>query len=350
MRRTLEAIFRHPLQILVLLVLPLGMGLTFALLQPRMYLDEAALWSLRPYGVIGDTGVQTDPTVSPAQTQATALLELLQTRTFALDVASQTSLVSQLSPSTRADPELRDDALQNEISKVQVAAASYSLVVISYQNKDPQVAHDVVKGVVAEFGVQSSAISVAEANRLINVYQNDLATAQTERDKRYAAWVTYVQQHPGVDPRSDPQYLYLQAQVDQEQTDVGAIKAKIDTLHQEVQGTGTDGLFTVVDQPTTRMHPESRLKTLAIFGGAGLAVGLLFAAGYVLILVRRDRTVVSQPEDVRRVAAHAVLLHLPQLDSTTMLLAEPDGAHNGNHNGSHAGGRHSKSGRSGRTQ
>lgn len=331
MRRTLETIFRHPLQILVLLVLPIAVSVAIAVLQPRSYRDTASLWAMRRYSVVGAADNSTDITVPPAQTQATALTELLQTRAFALDVANQTSLASQLSASTRADPELRADALVTEVGRVQVAPVSYNLFTISYQNKDPLVAEQVVKGVISEYGVQSTTFSVAEANRLIAIYQNELQAAQKDVDTRVAAAVQYLHQNPGVDPRTDPQYLQLQAQANQAQNRANDIQGQMATLNQEIsaQGSGSDGLFTVIDAPAVRRHPESLRKTLAIFGGVGVVVGLLLSGGYVLVLMRRDRTV-SQPQDVQRVTAHAVLMHMPVLHPTSMLLAEPEASRNGN--------------------
>ena len=92
MRRTLEAIFRHPLQLILLLVLFPTIGVAIAyFLVPRTYQATASLWALHRYEIIGTTGPESDLTSTPAQTQATALSELLQTRSFALTIAQGVS-------------------------------------------------------------------------------------------------------------------------------------------------------------------------------------------------------------------------------------------------------------------
>src|SRR5713226_8325972 len=83
MRRTLEAVFRRPIQLLTLLiVLPIaGVALAYVMV-PRTYQATASLWALHHYAVIGLTQAEIDLSSAPAQTQTTALNELLQTHVF----------------------------------------------------------------------------------------------------------------------------------------------------------------------------------------------------------------------------------------------------------------------------
>ena len=84
MRRTLEAIFRRPLQLLrVILPLPL-LSLTIVYIPLHAYRTTACLWALHRYEIIGDTGSEGDLVATPAETRVTALSELLQSRTFDL--------------------------------------------------------------------------------------------------------------------------------------------------------------------------------------------------------------------------------------------------------------------------
>src|SRR5438132_1033698 len=83
MRRTLEAVFRHPIQLLTLLiVLPItGVAIAYFMV-PRSYQATASLWALQRYELIGTTGLENDLSSTPAQTQVMALNELLQTHVF----------------------------------------------------------------------------------------------------------------------------------------------------------------------------------------------------------------------------------------------------------------------------
>src|SRR5947209_2703031 len=106
------------------------MGVGFAYFYyPHKYQSTASLWAFRRYVIIGATGPESDLSSTPAQTQATALSELLQSRSFALLVAKGTDLAPtlSLSSSVLADPQLLDDALVNDIShNVVVTAQGYN--------------------------------------------------------------------------------------------------------------------------------------------------------------------------------------------------------------------------------
>src|SRR5256885_4691693 len=112
-RRTIEAIFRHPILLLVLLIVPTAISLVVAYLLPRSYQSSASLWALRRYEIIGATGPESNLLATPSETQVAALTELLQSRVFALSVAKSTNLVStlKLSQSVLSNPQLLDDAL-----------------------------------------------------------------------------------------------------------------------------------------------------------------------------------------------------------------------------------------------
>src|SRR5215831_2159204 len=97
MRRALEVIFRHPVQLLMLIVLfpVIGVAVVYVMV-PRTYQSTASLWALQRYFVIGSTGPESDLLSTPAQTQATALTELLQTRAFVDSVAKGIDLAPTL--------------------------------------------------------------------------------------------------------------------------------------------------------------------------------------------------------------------------------------------------------------
>src|SRR2546421_37633 len=158
MHRTFEAIFRHPIQLLALLILPLVLSLAIAYVLPRSYQASASLWALHRYTVIGATGPESDLLSTPSATQVAALSELLQSRAFALSVAKSTNLAAtlHLSKSVLADPQLLDDALAAEVSQhVVVTSQGYNLYGIVYVNRDPTVAQQIVAAVISEFNVQS---------------------------------------------------------------------------------------------------------------------------------------------------------------------------------------------------
>src|ERR1019366_332775 len=94
--RVLEAIFRHPMQLFLMLIVPVVIGVSVAYVLPRSYQSSASLWALRRYEIIGATGPESDLQSTPAETQVAALSELLQSRDFSLAVAKSTNLQSTL--------------------------------------------------------------------------------------------------------------------------------------------------------------------------------------------------------------------------------------------------------------
>src|SRR5260370_442274 len=103
------------MRLLFLLLLLPGLSVALVYFLPRSYQASTSLWALRRYIIIGATGPEPDLQATPAETQATALNELLQSRSFALTVANATSLASTLSASVRQDAQQRDDALYQDI-------------------------------------------------------------------------------------------------------------------------------------------------------------------------------------------------------------------------------------------
>ncbi|MFI5273481.1 MAG: hypothetical protein ACHQ4H_10665 [Ktedonobacterales bacterium] len=318
MRRTLEALFRRPGRIICLIVLVPAIVVLVAYLLPRSYQAQASLWALRRYEIIGATGAETDLLSTPAQTQATALTELLQTRAFAVAVANTAQLGATLPPSVQSDPQARDDALYLAVStRVVATAEGYNLFTVTYIDKSPVIAQAVVQAVVSDYSEQSQGLSVVEGQNLLAAYQGQLVEGQKAAAGAAQAEANYIAAHPQeshTDLLNDPQYNLLHAQTMQAQATLASLQGEIATLNQEIglQSSTTNSLFSVQDQPMVPDRPVSRTKTLIVAGAGGLGGALVICAIYLALLVRRDRTL-RTPMDVRRVTALPVLVQLPKL-------------------------------------
>ncbi|GAC1353813.1 MAG: hypothetical protein NVS4B12_04070 [Ktedonobacteraceae bacterium] len=327
MSRTLEAIFRQPVQLLILLILPLVISLGIAYILPRSYQSSASLWALKRYEVIGATGPEANLLATPAETQVAALSELLKSRTFALAVAKSGNVASSLSLSQAqlADVQLSDDALLLEVSQhVQVVARGYNLYEISYINHDPHVAYKVVAAVIQEFQLQGKGFSIVEGQRLLQGDQTQLLRVQSDVDDAVKAESQYLASHPdltkvGATPLNDPQYALLDAKRVQEQAVLQTLESNIATLSQEIttQSTGDDTFFKTLDTPVQPDVAVSRFKSLLTAGGIGAGIGLAACILYILVLVRRDRTIYST-HDLQRVITYPILMQVPQLLVVTM--------------------------------
>jgi len=343
MGRTLEAIFRRPVRLLMLIVLlpVISVALTYFVV-PRTYQSTAALWALRPYETIGTTSVGIDQLTTPAQTQATALSELLQSRTFALTVAHENDIAStlDLAPNVRSDPQLLDDALFDEIShNVVVEAQGDSLFKVSYVNRDPQVAREIVLAVIKNYGLQSVALSVSVDQHLLVSYQKQLAIARKNANAAVTAESAYLQAHPELTQNlnltpsqllTDPHYALLDQLRVQAQSVLQNIASNIVMLNQTIslQDMSPDSLYKVLDAPKVASRPVSRLRQYLIAGGVGLGVAILTCALYIVVLVRRDRGV-HTIGDLEQVTALPVMLQLPYVKTATMSLVMKESVYSG---------------------
>jgi uncharacterized protein involved in exopolysaccharide biosynthesis len=325
-RRALEAFFRRPGRFVLLIVLLPIIGLGVGLKLPRTYQVQASVWAIKRFEVIGATGAESDLLATPAETQATALNELLQTHVFDLEVANQTQLVNTLSAAVRANPTTRDDALALEIStRVAVVAQGTNLFTITYSNKSPHIAEQVVAAVINSYGEQSQGLSVVEGQNLLNAYQAQLPAAQKALDAATTAESQYLRQHAAETPAqlaNDPQYTTLHADTTQKLAVVQNIQSQIVTLSQEIDTAsgGPASLFNVLDKPTVPVQPMSRTRTLLMTAGGGLLLALLACTIYLALLVRRDRALYTAAE-VQRATEMRVLLQLPALPANMVAVA-----------------------------
>lgn len=330
MNRTLEAFFRHPMRLLILIILPplLGVGLTYFLI-PRTYQAESSLWAYQPFGQITPNGVVSDQFATPAQTQATALTELLNSRSFVLSVVNGINITPTLSlgSDVLSDPQKRDNAIFAEISKnVVVTPLDYNLYTITYKNRSPQIAQQIVASVVTQFTVQGTQFVYGQAQHLLTIYQGQLLQAKNAAAKALGAEQQYLAQHPeltkpGISPLNDPQYSSLDQQRLQTQAAEQNLETSIDLLNQEIslKGTSAGSLFKEMDVPFVPNQPQSRSKQFLVGGGIGAGVGLLLCLILLIVMVRRDRAVYI-PRDIDKLANLPVVLELPHMSAKTMTL------------------------------
>lgn len=316
MTKVMEIFFRNKMKLLVLLLLPVLVGGVVAFFLPRSYQVTSRLLAIRRYQVLGATGPESDLQSSPAETQATALTELLQTENFDLAVAKDTDLAKVIGVSA-SNPQRLQDALYAEVSgHVQVTAPSYSLVVVTYSNKNPVVAMQVVKAVITHYGQQGSLHAIAEGQQLLATYQGQKTAAQRDVDNTTQAAAQYLKDHnlTLVDAASDPQYQLLSQQADQARALLSSIQANINSINQQLAtlGSGGQGMYTVLDPPVVPTQPESRTKTLLLGGGIGLGLGLLASICYLLILVRLDQSLYASAA-LPAITDYPVLIQIPRL-------------------------------------
>lgn len=330
MQRVLEIVFSRWIQLIALLVVPLIIALGIVLAQPRQYEASATIWALRRYEVVGATGAESDLNASAAETQATAITEILQTKTFALAIARQANLASTYSASARSNQDQLDSAMFDDLSThVTATPVGAYIVSITYDNKRPDIAKAVVKAVIDEYGTSAAAFATSESKQLLLIYQEQLQQAQDASKKATAAAATYLRENPGADKNQDPQYQALATAATNAVGNVTQIQGQIDTINNTIQtiGVGSNTLFKVVDQPAAGVNPISRSKTLIEGVAIGAVVGLLACIIFIVIMMRRDRSIYSVA-DLQKITEAPVLLQIPHMPSR-ILAQTVDGVESG---------------------
>jgi len=309
LRRTIS---RHRLQLLLVVFLPMLIGTGIAYLLPREYQATATLWALHNYNTLTATNIDANSLDTPAESQATALSEMLQTRSFALAVAQEAKLASSLGG------DVTDDTLISAVSQsAQVTAQAYDLFTIQYTSTDPVVAQRVVQAIIDQYNQEIKDTASAEGQNLLQPYQVQLTQAQQDAQNAQDTQNQYLAAHPQETPsqlQTDPAYQQLHLQVQQAQQKVQALQDIINALEQQIASHTTiaNGLYRVLDAPTVPTKPALRTKTLLIGGATGLLLGLIAATLLTVLMMRSDRKIYTRG-DLREVTATPVVMELPLL-------------------------------------
>ena len=323
MDRVIRAITHHPIRLLILILLPIAIGGLIAYRLPRQYTATATLLALHRYDSLTATSVDSSSLDTTAGTQVTALNELLQSRSFALEVAQEANLASTLTSEVNADPISRDNALVTDISQHVLAQVQGSdLFTITYTSTIPQITQQVVAAVIDNYQKVIQATVATEGQNLLETYKAQLAQAQQSAQVTAAAESDYALAHPLLTASAlqlNLQYQHLQAQALQAAQTLQNIQTDITLLEQNIttHAIVAASLYTVLDRPVVPSQPVSRLKSLLLGAGAGLAIGLLAGALFIALTAGRDRKVYSSA-DLRKLTAYPVVMELPHLSPKTV--------------------------------
>jgi hypothetical protein len=254
-----------------------------------------------------------------AQIEAANVNQWLQSPTFCLNVAEGSSSYSKLLK-VLPDPKL---SVTTDLQKnVSVTATGDNLVSIAYSSQDPALAVQVVQSVLtnATTSMQMSHGRVASVNKAY--YQSQLYNAEATERTSAQQLAAYMQQHgvssTNLDAQmaSDPTLALLYNQDKTNQQTVSALQQNVQAVVAQSSLPATlvnqDGYY-IADPPTATYVSPSRKKELMPVGIA-LALGLLLAGAFLVVMTAVDRT-------FRRPADVPLLLELPVLAVVPLSMA-----------------------------
>lgn len=322
MDRVRRTILRHLMQLLPVAVLPLLIGIGIAYILPHQYQATATLWALHNYTTLTATNIDANALDTPAQSQATALSEMLQTRSFALAVAQEAKLASTLSNRSGNAQTLNDTLVLLVTQSAQVTAQGYDLFTIQYTDRNPTQAQQVVQAIIDQYSQEVRNTATAEGQNVLQPYQAELVQAQRDAQDALDTQTQFLAAHPQLTQnqlQTDPTYQQIHLQVQQTQQKVDALQNIITVLEQQIADHTTiaDGLYRVLDAPVVPTRPTSRTKNLLIGGGAGLVLGLIASSLLIVLLMRSDRKIYTR-SDLHQVTTSPVVMELPLLSPKTV--------------------------------
>ena len=317
MTKLLETIFRRYILLLLMLLVPTIIGLGIGYTLPRSYQAFSDLWALERFQIIGTTGAESNLTATPADTQTSALIELLQSQAFDVAVGDGTDLKStfNLSSQDLSNSEVVDNAYVADISKnVLVTAKGTNLYEIGYTNSNPRIVVQVINSVINQFQLQGQQFSVIQGQRLLAEDEAQLTQVEQDANTAAANESAYLTGHPGATVTNDPQYALLDGQRQQAQSTLQNLEATIASLKQSIAGQSAGGgaFFKTLDPAVEPTVPLSRSKGLTTTISAGAAVGFFACILYLIIVTRRDRALYTAL-DVEKATSYPILMQLPQL-------------------------------------
>lgn len=306
-RKVIETIFRQWWVLLTPIILtPLLVLLLTA--TPAVYRSQATAW-VSDSPVPGSRGAGDG---GPAAVQAAAIADLLVTRTFREEVATEAGLVT-----ADASTLEKDTAIRLVAERVRVAAAGSNVLVFNATAPAADVAQRIVAAVVDRYQARLAGDAARESAAVVSYFERQVASAQAEVAKSQAELTAYLKAHPLATPGLDGDLLVLQSRADAQ----GAGLRKAEESLQDARSAGAAGsglqdvVVTVQDTASLAIAPEPA-TVVARYGypAAGVLAGGCIAIAYLWLACRADHSIRSS-EDVRA-AGVRLLGVVPELRRT----------------------------------
>ena len=291
MKRYAETFFRYWLLILAPIVLvPVG---TYALVKgtPRSVTSTANIWVNQPLGA----NTATNQFETPAQNEADAINQLLQSPTFDLAVADGSSiyrgrLAKSSDPRSAVTADLARNILTNPVGP--------NLLQITYKTDNWNQAPQVVQSLITNVAVQTVAMLQQETQANIAYWQNQLPPLKLNASDSANILRTYLRDHkysvadiPTLEATdSTLATLYQQSQADQAAVNNAESQLVQLSSKRVVTTTGPQqSNFHVQDSPNIAVVSQKKQQILDL--AIGLVLGLLLGLGFMVTKTLLDRSI-----------------------------------------------------------
>lgn len=260
-----------------------GAGLAAAGIEYKgTYQSEATIWAVRAAPALSVTDPD-DPNVALIQTaasqQAEVLKQLLQTRSFLIDVIGRTSLQTHFAAA--AD---QDGLLDGMRRRFRVETLGTSLIRVSFAAHDPTTPPEVLNAALAVRAERIEQARRLSSAALSLLYDRQLASEQQRALEAQQALDDFNRTHP--EPLSEPdQHVrgQLRLNVDFALVRLSDLRGRQERAQLAPALLEVSGVeFQIVDQPRVSTEPSGGERTAVIIAFVALAAGAGLAALLVL--------------------------------------------------------------------
>ena len=290
MRRFVQAFFRHPILLILPVIVSLVVSVGYATSRPRVYRAGLSLWC--------DTPVPAPSSIfagdeQPAAAQLAVLNELLQTKTFLTRVGQAGPWAPYLASHSQAD----DTALLYGLAThIGASTAGRHVLSLSTTGASPNEALDLAKALGTAYVAQINETQQSRAKSSVGFYQlqvdetsKALADAQNKLDR-------YLLSHQSptagpLGPQADAEASQITQQVSAAQSNYDQAKANAATAGLGLSSVSDSGVLRIFDKPTASPNPVSRKKKVIFAGVAGVFAGVTVSFVTLLLLVLGDQSV-----------------------------------------------------------
>jgi capsular polysaccharide biosynthesis protein len=305
MRRFVAAFFRHPfLLILPAIIIPLIVVFVVRSLASS-YTSSATVYVVKAAVNTGD-----NPFSTPAQNLNAGLAEAIKSQqSFVLKIANQTDMPKTYPKGTAGVDGLMVARIRAGMT---ITTTGTHYIVITYNDPDPRIAAQVVNAVLPAYIAQSIEFAQQNADNLIAEYRSQLADAQNQYITDSNQYKDYIQQHPDVNPDTDPSLAQLQAAVKSDLNNIQTYNTKIQNLTNNTDILSNVPSYSVTDPGLVPTAPTVKTKTTITAMIGGVALGLGTSLGLIGLLALWDRRIHSR-DDLEEAVDLQVLEVVPNL-------------------------------------
>ena len=337
MPRLLHLLFRRKL----LFSLPIIVGLVLGVLwttshDRRSFQGAATLWVERPTVATGSSFTDYNQYATPSQNQASAMRELMSTRSFRIRV------LERLKRSGEASLAVALLTLEDIRAKTYFRSAGAHVLSISHENDSAAVSVDVVRAVLDEYTSLYLAQIQERALTSKQFYEEQLNFARTSLEVAAAQLKEYVATRPQllitgpINPTALPTgnltvtsvgTLSLAGVTDQTLLRLLTVEETARKDYEQIQGRYADSQiaavaadrgtpnFRILDEPQLAERPSLPGKRDLIMKPMfGIMFGVFVSAGMFILSWRLDRSV-WMPSDIELIGLNVPIMTLPPVRS-----------------------------------